>query len=183
MRSPIFSGLCWNVAVVDSALHDLAEQRQDPVDRRVRQRALATLVRLPRLALDGLHQRLAASLGFADHARAVRQPVAETVDARDIDLSELHAPEVPDQIAELPLKVGDRVCRRDRGSSLRRRPFARTTRRAGGRRAARPPFARPTSSSRAAPRCRARPSAGSPQARSRRGVVPALACSCRTTSR
>jgi hypothetical protein len=39
----------------------------------------------------------------------VRELVAEPIDARDVDLEELHAPEVPDQIAELPLEVGDRV--------------------------------------------------------------------------
>ena len=99
-----------DVAVVLGPLHDLAEQREHRVDRSVATAHACDACRASRpVRLDRLDQRLAASRGLSDHARAVGKLVAKFVDPGDIDLEQLKAPEVPDQIAEPPLEVGDRV--------------------------------------------------------------------------
>ncbi len=63
----------------------------------------------PPAGLTGLQERLTASGYIADDARAASQIVAERVDRRHIDLDELKAREVPEQVAKSPFKVRDRV--------------------------------------------------------------------------
>ena len=98
--------------VVDRLLEDLPEQREQHVDRGVRQRAPSArwCVRPP-LVGRGFHQRPAARPRDADRLRLLGELVAEAVDQPRRDLAQPVAAEEPLQVVEPPAVVDEGLLR------------------------------------------------------------------------
>jgi len=90
---------------LDRALHDPAEQREDLVDRGVRERAHRALVGGLVGLLDPLHQGPAESLCCPDHLRSFGEPVAKIVDPFDVDLEQLEMTEFRHEVVQAPVEV------------------------------------------------------------------------------
>jgi hypothetical protein len=102
------AGSTRDIASIEGALHNLAEQHQDRVDRAVRQRSLRALVFLPVPRRDRSRWRTAADGVLAVELGAI-EVVSEVVDPGDVDLQQLEFSEAADEIAELSLHLSDRV--------------------------------------------------------------------------
>ncbi len=102
-------GVAVDQLVVDGLLEDLPEQRDQHVDRGVRQRPAPALVAPAALVGGGLHHWPTPLLRHADRLRLLSELIAEAVDQAGRDLAQPVAPEEPLQVFEAPAVVHERL--------------------------------------------------------------------------